>query len=122
MQAIGDLDSERHQAWEAFLTAYRAKLKEEGLSTPERQASMNAINPLYIPRNQVLQEVIKSAEAGDYGPVCPLLLPESEHGDLPHTSRQLQYLVRGSVGMIWGPSPAQAALQAGFCSICACPA
>ena len=68
-QAIGDLDAERRQAWDEFLTSYRAKLKEEGMSNSERQAGMNAINPLYIPRNQVLQEVIKSAEAGNYGPV-----------------------------------------------------
>ena len=69
-QAIGgQLSDERQKAWEAFLGGYRAQLKQEGLSDAERRKAMDAVNPLYIPRNQVMQEVIKSAEAGDFGPV-----------------------------------------------------
>ena len=70
MQAIGgQLSSERREAWSAFLGKYRAVLAQEGRSDADRAEAMDAVNPLYIPRNQVMQEVIKAAEKGDFGPV-----------------------------------------------------
>jgi len=39
---------------------------------PDRQARMHAVNPKYILRNYLAQQVIEAAENGDYGPVREL--------------------------------------------------
>lgn len=70
MQAVGKkVTGERAEAWQDWLRRYRAKLRAEGLPDEERRAMQNAVNPAYIPRNQLMQRAIEAAEAGDFAPV-----------------------------------------------------
>ena len=57
---------ERTQAWGKWLDEYRSQLKAEGSSEEERRQEQNSANPCYVPRNQVMQEVIREAEAGNF--------------------------------------------------------
>ena len=50
---------------ESWLEAYRERCRAERLDDAERRARMTAVNPLYVPRNYLLQEVIDATEAGD---------------------------------------------------------
>jgi uncharacterized protein YdiU (UPF0061 family) len=48
-----------------WISSYRARLALEKLDDAERRVRMEAINPLYVPRNYLLQEVIDATQAGD---------------------------------------------------------
>jgi uncharacterized protein YdiU (UPF0061 family) len=48
-----------------WLARYRARIAAENLGDDERRTRMNSINPLYVPRNYLLQQVIDATEAGD---------------------------------------------------------
>jgi uncharacterized protein YdiU (UPF0061 family) len=50
---------------EAWLVHYRERGRLEGLEDADRRTRMNAVNPIYVPRNYLLQEVIDATEAGD---------------------------------------------------------
>jgi uncharacterized protein YdiU (UPF0061 family) len=61
-----------------WLAAYAARIAVEdgdgqGLDDGERRRRMDAINPLYVPRNYLVQEVIEATEKGDRGAVLELL-------------------------------------------------
>ena len=67
------LDAARRDAWAAWVRTYRAALAAEGVADGERRAAQDAVNPLYVPRNYLLQEVIETAEKGDYAPLHEFL-------------------------------------------------
>lgn len=48
-----------------WLRQYTARAQVEGLDDRARRARMDAINPLYVPRNYLVQQVIEATEAGD---------------------------------------------------------
>ncbi|HEX4355211.1 MAG TPA: protein adenylyltransferase SelO family protein, partial [Polyangiales bacterium] len=48
-----------------WLEQYRECVRAEGASRDERRARMHAVNPLYLPRNYLLQQVIDATQAGD---------------------------------------------------------
>jgi uncharacterized protein YdiU (UPF0061 family) len=48
-----------------WLARWRKRLNEETLSDAERQAKMQAVNPVYIPRNHQIEAAIRAAE--DHG-------------------------------------------------------
>ncbi len=48
-----------------WLRAYGERAAREGVDDAERRARMDSINPLYVPRNYLVQEVIEATEAGD---------------------------------------------------------
>lgn len=52
-----------------WLGRWRERLQREQCSEAERQSSMQAINPIYIPRNHQLEKVIRAAE--DHGDFTP---------------------------------------------------
>jgi len=54
--------------WQAWLTRYRARLAREGSEDAVRKAQMDAINPKYVLRNALAQQVIEAADAGDMRP------------------------------------------------------
>jgi len=56
-----------------WLAAYAARVAAEELDDLERRRRMDAINPLYVPRNYLVQEVIEATENGDRGAVLELL-------------------------------------------------
>ncbi len=53
--------------WNAWLEAYVRRAVADPRPTGERVISMNAINPLYVPRNYLAQLAIDAAEKGDLG-------------------------------------------------------
>ncbi|HEU0034873.1 MAG TPA: YdiU family protein [Kofleriaceae bacterium] len=60
-----DLAFGHHLLLGNWLAAYRDRARAEHLDEAERRARMRSINPLYVPRNYLLQEVIDATEAGD---------------------------------------------------------
>jgi len=51
---------------------YCARSAQDGLPQEQRQKRMRAVNPLYVLRNYLAQQVIEAAENGDYAPVREL--------------------------------------------------
>lgn len=65
---VRDLFLDR-DAFDAWATRWRTRLAETGRSGAEIRARMDAVNPLFIPRNHLVEEVITAAiERGDLGP------------------------------------------------------
>jgi uncharacterized protein YdiU (UPF0061 family) len=52
-------------AFDVWADKWRARLGMEIISDEERQASMQAVNPVYIPRNHQIEAAIRAAE--DHG-------------------------------------------------------
>ncbi|NMG70217.1 protein adenylyltransferase SelO [Parazoarcus communis] len=59
--------------FEAWLADYAARLSAQGVPQALRQERMNAVNPLYVPRNYLAQQAIDLAEKGDLSGVHTLL-------------------------------------------------
>jgi serine/tyrosine/threonine adenylyltransferase len=57
----------------SWLAQYAARTAVERSDESERAARMNAINPLYVPRNYLVQEVIDATEQGDRKAALELL-------------------------------------------------
>jgi uncharacterized protein YdiU (UPF0061 family) len=52
---------------DAWLETWRQRLRREARSEEERQATMQAVNPVYIPRNHQIEAAIRAAEdRGDF--------------------------------------------------------
>lgn len=54
--------------WQGWLDAYRARLALEGSLDAARKARMDAVNPKYVLRNALAQQVIDAAETGNMVP------------------------------------------------------
>lgn len=56
-EAIGneELSDERKEAWREFVQEYRKKLQEEGMEEEKRIRMQHTANPVYIPRQHLLQ-------------------------------------------------------------------
>jgi uncharacterized protein YdiU (UPF0061 family) len=55
-------------AADAIIELWRARLAREGQAASEIKRSMQAANPVYIPRNHRIEAVIQSATQGDFAP------------------------------------------------------
>lgn len=64
------IDREAAKTW---LEKYQTRLAREIVSDEERGALMCSVNPKYLLRNHLAQEVIEAAELGDYAPLEELL-------------------------------------------------
>ncbi|MFG1265620.1 protein adenylyltransferase SelO [Xanthobacter aminoxidans] len=65
---VRDLFLDR-EAFDTWAERWRARLAETGRSDADIRAGMDAANPLFIPRNHLVEEVIAAAiERGDLGP------------------------------------------------------
>jgi protein adenylyltransferase len=62
-----------HELWREWIGDYVARVAELGEDPEQRRARMNSVNPLYVPRNYLLQEAIDLAESGDDSRVNELL-------------------------------------------------
>ena len=60
-------------AFNDWLERYAARLRDDPLPAGNRREMMDAANPLYVPRNWLLQQAIDRAEAGDDGGVHELM-------------------------------------------------
>lgn len=56
-----------------WLKRYQARLQKSNISEIERCTRMNATNPLYVPRNYLVQLAIDAAEQGDFSEIHRLL-------------------------------------------------
>lgn len=54
--------------WRHWLTGYQRRLQQESSSDTDRQAQMRGVNPVFVLRNWVAQEVIEAAQQGDMQP------------------------------------------------------
>lgn len=59
--------------WEKWVHKYQDRLRSENVNEDERRSRMNKVNPIYVPRNWILQEAIVDAEKNDFGKVRFLL-------------------------------------------------
>ncbi|QTF92167.1 protein adenylyltransferase SelO family protein, partial [Halomonas sp. BM-2019] len=60
---------ERREGIAAWLPRWRQRLAREGASPEAVSARLDAVNPLYIPRNHQVERVIAAAaEHDDFGP------------------------------------------------------
>jgi uncharacterized protein YdiU (UPF0061 family) len=59
--------------FEAWLADYAARLRLQQLPQSLRRQRMNAVNPLFVPRNYLAQQAIDAASAGDLAPLETLL-------------------------------------------------
>ncbi|PLW84463.1 YdiU family protein [Kineobactrum sediminis] len=59
--------------FESWLARWQQRLATEAQAPAERQADMYRANPVYIPRNHLVQEAISAGEAGDFGPFHQLV-------------------------------------------------
>ncbi|MFM5193828.1 protein adenylyltransferase SelO [Aeromonas media] len=55
-------------AWQEWLETYRARLVREGSQDAARKVRMDAVNPKYVLRNALAQQVIDAAETGNMAP------------------------------------------------------
>ncbi|MDP9044135.1 MAG: YdiU family protein [Pseudomonadota bacterium] len=60
-------------AFDAWADRYRSRLVREGSRDAERAARMNLVNPKFVLRNHLAEEVIRAAQAGDFAPTRRLL-------------------------------------------------
>ena len=58
-------DPTLRQSWGAWLREYGSRIRAEGRDDDERRAAQDAANPLYVPRNHLLQRAIEAAEKRD---------------------------------------------------------
>jgi uncharacterized protein YdiU (UPF0061 family) len=62
------------EAFDAWVADWRRRLDAEGVPAAERAQAMRHANPLYIPRNHLVEEAIAAALGqGDFGPFAELL-------------------------------------------------
>lgn len=59
-------------AFDAWFSAYRARLAQEAVDDDVRQRAMKAVNPKYILRNYLAQQAIEAAEKDDVAPLAQL--------------------------------------------------
>ena len=69
---VRDLFADRSVADE-WLERYEARLQKETRAHDEREYAMRQVNPKYILRNYLAQQVIMEAQNGDYAPMKELL-------------------------------------------------
>ena len=55
-------------AWQEWLETYRARLVREGSQDAARKVRMDAVNPKYVLRNALAQQVIDAAKTGNMAP------------------------------------------------------
>ncbi|MDO9407533.1 YdiU family protein [Patulibacter sp.] len=60
-------------AFDAWATRWRADLAAEGRDPAAVADGMDAVNPVYVPRNHLVEEALAAATVGDLGPFGRLL-------------------------------------------------
>lgn len=61
------------QAAQDWQDAWQARLGTEPMEAPQRAAAMDAVNPIYIARNHMVEATLAAASAGDLAPFDQLL-------------------------------------------------
>lgn len=68
-----NLSDEYRKRLTAWLDKYQARLRQDARSQEDRAKAMNAVNPKFVFRNYLAQQVIDRAEAGDVSGINELL-------------------------------------------------
>jgi uncharacterized protein YdiU (UPF0061 family) len=63
----------QHAQIRGWIERYAARLAVEGVDDAERQRRMDAVNPRFVPRNYLVQQVIEATERGDRAALPELL-------------------------------------------------
>lgn len=63
----------QHAMIRTWLERYAARIAVEHIDDAERRQRMDAVNPLYVPRNYLVQQVIEATERGDRAALPELL-------------------------------------------------
>ena len=80
--------TERQADVDAWLTRYAARAGADARPVDERRAAMNAVNPKYVLRNYLAQQVIDRAEQGDEAGILELLdVLRAPYADQPPAAR-----------------------------------
>lgn len=64
------LEPDKLKPW---FESWQARMAEEPADPSARRAAMDRVNPLYIPRNRLLDDTLATAEAGDFAPFTAML-------------------------------------------------
>ena len=90
------------EARAAWLVRYRDRCAVDGVDGLERRRRMNAVNPLYVPRNWIAQEVIDAATVGNLEPLSAwsavLRAPYSEQEGQEHFAAKRPEWARNKAG------------------------
>lgn len=62
-------EGRNREPFEAWIDAYRARLRAENSDFEARSVRMNAVNPFYVLRNYLAEQAIVSAKQGDFSEV-----------------------------------------------------
>lgn len=92
------------EAMAPWIADWWAQLEREAIAPLERADAMDAVNPLYIPRNHQVEAALEAAEAGDMAPWHALL-----------EVVQNPYVIRPEWDAYAHPAPAEAAPHVTFC-------
>jgi len=71
--APDDVSARQAAVIDGWLERYAARIDAERIDDGERRARMDAVNPCYVPRNYLVQQVIEATEAGDRAALPELL-------------------------------------------------
>ena len=73
------------EKWRDWLARYSARAGQEQISAQDRAKAMDAVNPIYIPRNHKVEEALQRAIAGDLSKFETLLTVLSDpYTEQPH--------------------------------------
>jgi len=92
------------EAMAPWIADWWAQLEREAIAPLERADAMDAVNPLYIPRNHQVEAALEAAEAGDVAPWHALL-----------EVVQNPYVLRQEWDAYAQPAPADTAPHVTFC-------
>ncbi|CAN5292285.1 YdiU family protein [soil metagenome] len=98
----GEVTPVEHAMLDRWITRYLARAKREGLAETERAARICEVNPIYVPRNYLVQEVIDATARGDRAQLLALLDvlrdPYTERAGLAHYAGKRPEWARHKVG------------------------
>ena len=93
------------QEWVTWLNKWRERLQAAGWSDEQRRAIQERVNPVYVPRQHLLQTAIDAADKGDYSELHQLLkvleTPFSEQEGMErYASKPPEHMVRPGISML----------------------
>jgi uncharacterized protein YdiU (UPF0061 family) len=97
-----ELTDEYNARFIDWLKLYSKRILADDMSSDSRKASMNKVNPHYVLRNYLVQEVIEKAEQGDFEPLKVLQKvmksPYSDQPEFQHYAKKRPEWARNKAG------------------------
>jgi len=96
------LTSDHQERFSLWLLHYHQRLQGDGITKQARKLAMNKVNPKYVLRNYLAQQVIEAAEQGDYSKLHELQkvleTPYDEQMEFHHYSEKRPEWARHKAG------------------------